>query len=118
MADIADRIAEVLREHQYNGADLGHHGPRVEYCTCGWSGPGEQVHEGHLAAVLVETLGLTPEYAIGVDYPPRDDYPGRFVPTENGFGTRDSVELMKRLDYPDDAYEIATRNVTRWERDA
>ncbi|MCG7607126.1 hypothetical protein [Mycobacterium sp. CnD-18-1] len=57
MSDAQKLMTEVLREHQYNGADLGHYGPRVEYCVCGWGGPGEQVHEEHQANEIDKALG-------------------------------------------------------------
>lgn len=56
--ELVSQIAEVMREHEYNGADLGHHGPRVEYCICGWKGEGQDSHLVHQAQVLVDRLGL------------------------------------------------------------
>lgn len=67
MADITTRIAEVLRRHKPTWRRIQH--PKradilvnVLACTgCEWVGE-ESDHDAHQAAVLVETLGLTPEY--------------------------------------------------------
>ncbi|AEJ93161.1 hypothetical protein FDG57_gp086 [Mycobacterium phage Mutaforma13] len=56
-------IAEALRGHEYNGASCGAEYPRHEFCTCGWSGPGESAHEQHQAEEIDKALGgLRPEY--------------------------------------------------------
>lgn len=57
MSDAQKRMTGVLRVHQYNGAAEGTLGARSEFCTCGWSGPGEQVHEAHQAAEIDKALG-------------------------------------------------------------
>ncbi|AEK09700.1 hypothetical protein PBI_MOZY_86 [Mycobacterium phage Mozy] len=50
-------IAEVLRGHEYNGASCGAEYSRHEFCTCGWSGPGESAHEQHQAEEIDRALG-------------------------------------------------------------
>lgn len=61
MSEVRNHVERVLKEHAYNGADLGHHGPRVEYCICGWKAEGWNVHDGHIADEVVKALQVTEE---------------------------------------------------------
>jgi hypothetical protein len=60
--NLRDRIAAVLSDH----FDGGH------YCSCGEPDDGgDWGHEGHVAAVLIEALGMTKED----EYDPYDPFP-------------------------------------------
>lgn len=86
MSDAQKIMADVLRVHQYNGAAEGTLGARSEFCTCGWSGPGEQVHEAHQAAEIDRAVG-------GLHRSTQPEYPERW---EAGEKVCDAGRLVSR----------------------
>ncbi|UAW08566.1 hypothetical protein SEA_MADMEN_89 [Mycobacterium phage MadMen] len=109
-------IANALREHGYNGASCGAEYPRHEFCTCGWSGPGEGVHEQHQAEEIDKALGgLTRRWGVVIEHPPRpaDGYPGAVVELDS-YKLREAAEITKRDQWPDDCYEVRSRWVSGW----
>ncbi|MFV8232367.1 hypothetical protein [Mycolicibacterium fortuitum] len=119
MADITDRITEVLRRHKPTWRRIQH--PKradilvnVLACTgCEWVGE-ESDHDAHQAAVLVETLGLAPEYIArhrsgggAGGFTTREDaqrYIDAHPPHPGG------VDRISDLGYSG----VETRHVTRW----
>lgn len=86
MPEITDRIAEVLRNEMHS--------------TCEWQA--EQ-----LAAVLVETLGLTPETAVRIEWRNPDR---SIVVTDPG-----DIRSARKYALGAEVIDVE-RHVTRWER--
>lgn len=113
MPDITDRISEVLRDHGFRaGGNLGDGTVVPHSCWgagCQWEGQYSE-HRAHVAAVLVELLGMTQEFAACID----DD--GEVLLVGNGRYLRQgrylaAAEASERRD----AF-VGTAWVTRWER--
>lgn len=69
-----------------------------------------------LAAEIDTALGgLTEQWGVVIDYPPRpeDDYPGAVV-TLDTYTLREAAEIVKRDKYPEDCYEVRRRWVSSW----
>lgn len=62
---LASRIAQTLRQHEYNGAeDQRPHYRHVEFCICGWRSTFEhRTHTDHVADLLVALFGADEQCA-------------------------------------------------------
>lgn len=99
MTEAQKVMADVIAEHEYNGAyydcreSEDDDAQRVECCTCGWEGPGEEgAYNAHLADEIDKALGGL-ERQWSVRY--RDG--GVTMRPTLGLPSADTVERARRL---------------------
>lgn len=122
---IQDRIAEVLATHLPTThrvqskfrPDVYSNEPACKGCD--WTGAGfvDVAHRNHVAAVLVETLGLTPEYG-ATDPTDSDTEPSGWY---GGIGPDPDYSNVHNRECAESDAEsrggaVLTRYVTGWER--
>lgn len=80
---LVDAVAKVLREHRWieTTGNVGH-------CLCGDCSGMRRDHEGHVAAVVVEALGLTEEVTADIAGPDWATYTRWVTPTTTHHGPK------------------------------